>query len=105
MSRAMPSKHQALAPDYTGPRTLAYLASMREPRGCVLTAESMEKYHRGISVIRCMAETCEGTEEPTLSLSRLDCADVLFFVRMAEPKTWWIDPDSPRRATYAAGWR
>jgi hypothetical protein len=83
--------------DDTGPRILAFLASMRPLRGA-LVADG-EDYQRGREVIELLAARSRDTDSPGITLSVRQCADALHFLAQIEPtdpQTWWKDPkDAP----------
>lgn len=78
--------------DHTGRRLQAFLASMRPLDG---NYDRNDGYYRGRSLIEHLALSAVGTENPTLPLTAIDCADILHFVcgsEPLEPKNWWKDP-------------
>lgn len=78
--------------DHTGRRLQAYLTSMRPLDG---NYDRNDSYHRGRSLIEHLALSAMGTDDPTLPLTAIDCADILHFVcgsEPLEPRTWWKDP-------------
>jgi hypothetical protein len=90
--RARPIHHS----EDTADRIRAYLASVRPLRGVEFEDTP---YQRGRSLIEQLALSADGTEQPTLRLSTLECADVVFFVAKSEPiqdRNWWLEPtDAP----------
>lgn len=103
-ARSLQKPAQAAAPTETGysddtaPRIRSYLAHVRPLRG-VAGVGGSEPYQRGRSLIERLALSAHSTDDPTMRLSPLQCADVVHFVRHSEPVTpraWWSEPaDAP----------
>jgi hypothetical protein len=66
-------------------RLRAYLASVRQLRGTVFTAEIDERIYRGRSLVERLALSAEDEGMPDLELSSTEVADVLCFISCVEP--------------------
>lgn len=68
--------------EYTRARIYAYLHALQPLSGNCIS----EEYQRGRELIAILAETSEGYDAPKRKLTIDECADVIAFMHLAEPR-------------------